>query len=134
MISIINADNPARAKRALRYLTTIEQTNRTIRYPTISGAHETNDTISNDNLLTRDYLYEKTTSKTMHVCKHWWTHEGVDCSGPSTVWHGVVAWRGLRFCCICGLSVENPMLSVALWRCGVAWFSLVSWRSWCGGV
>ena len=67
MISIINADNPARAKRAIRYLTIIEQTNRTIRYPTISGAHETNDTISNDNLFTRDNLCEKKSSKTMDV-------------------------------------------------------------------
>ncbi len=65
MISIINADNPARAKRAIRYLTIIEQTNRTIRYPTISGAHETNDTISNDNLFTRDNLCEKMSSKTI---------------------------------------------------------------------
>ena len=56
-----------RAKRATRYLTIIEQTNRTIRYPTISGAHETNDAISNDNLFTRDHLCEKKSNNTMIV-------------------------------------------------------------------
>ncbi len=40
---------------------------RILHFIRVSGAHETNDAISNDNLFTRDHLCEKKSNKTMIV-------------------------------------------------------------------